>query len=112
MTTPQGNPAETENPTLWDEVEAAVQYRGDVTIQRREPLTPVTGFVFDFHRGNDLASSSLRMFLPDQSEKQAIALGDVVAIELSGKDAAAGKSFESWVKKYLRQKYADAVPDS
>ncbi len=96
-----------QSDTLWQQVEAAVQYRGDVTIIRKEPLSPIEGFVFDKHRGQELESSTLSLLQPDNPERQTIPLPDIVAIELTGRDAAAGKSFESWVKKYLRRKYAD-----
>jgi hypothetical protein len=46
------------------------------------------------------------MFPKDRDEKIAISYADIAALEFTGRDTAAGKSFETWVKKYQEKKAA------
>ena len=81
-------------------VEAAVDYRGDVSVQRRSTNEPIVGFIFDS------SAAVLRLLPADGAERITIPLDDVAAIEFTGKDAAEGRSFETWVKKYVQKKLA------
>ena len=47
-----------------------------------------------------------RFFPKDRDEKVTIRFADVAALAFTGKDTAAGKSFETWVKKYNEKKAA------
>ena len=87
-------------------LEKAFGYRGDVTIHTRQGQI-IEGYVFD--RGGDgvsLQSSYVRLYPKDSTEKVRIAYSDIVRLEFSGKDAAAGKSFQTWLKKYQEKKAA------
>ena len=44
------------------------------------------------------------MIPKDQSTKVSISYSDIAALAFTGKDSAAGKSFEAWVKKYNEKK--------
>jgi hypothetical protein len=46
------------------------------------------------------------MFPKDSTEKRSIAYSDIAALVFSGRDTAAGKTFEAWVKKYWEKKAA------
>ncbi len=48
----------------------------------------------------------VRLFPKDRDEKISIAYSDIARLEFTGRDTAAGKSFETWVKKYKEKKAA------
>ena len=86
-------------------LEKAFDYRGDVTITRRDGSI-VEGYVFDRHNGETLQRSFVRLFVKDSPEKLSIAYSDIAGLTFSGRDTAAGKSWAAWVKKYLEKKAA------
>jgi len=83
----------------------AFDYRGDVTLTLKDG-TRVEGYIFDRTTGQTLGESFVRIFPRDSDEKRAVSYAHVARIEFSGKDTAAGKSFETWVKKYQERKAA------
>jgi hypothetical protein len=48
----------------------------------------------------------VRLFPKDNDEKISIPYSDIARLVFSGKDTAAGKSFETWVRKYQEKKAA------
>jgi hypothetical protein len=66
----------------------------------------IEGYVFDRRTAATLAESTLRIIPADGSAKVSVAYADIRALEFTGKDTAAGKSFESWVAKYWAKKAA------
>jgi hypothetical protein len=45
-------------------------------------------------------------FAPDAPDKQRVRYADVARLEFTGKDCAAGKQWEDWVRKYHERKAA------
>jgi hypothetical protein len=90
---------------LLDALEKAFDYRGDVTITLRNGEV-VEGYIFDRKTGSTLAQSCVRLFPKDSNEKRAIAYSDVAGLAFTGKDRAAGASWEAWVKKWNEKKAA------
>jgi hypothetical protein len=92
-----------------DEVRAALEkafdYRGDVTITLKNGQK-IEGYVFDRRDGATLADSAVRVFPRDQDEKVTVAYADIAALAFTGRDTAAGKSFQTWLKKYAQKKAA------
>ncbi len=86
-------------------LEKAFDYRGDITITLKGGEV-VEGYIFDRSTGQTLTDSRVRLYPKNSDEKRAIAYADVARLEFSGRDAAAGKSFETWVKKYREKKAA------
>jgi hypothetical protein len=86
-------------------IDAAVDYRGDVTLARRAGEETLTGYIFDFAHRDDPERAVVRV-LPAGGERQSIPLRDIAAIEFTGRDTAEGKSFETWMKKYVQKKLA------
>jgi hypothetical protein len=86
-------------------LEKAFDYRGDVTITRKDG-SKVEGYIFDRRTGKTLTDSIVRLYPKDSSEKLSIPYGDIAALAFTGRDTAAGKSFEAWVKKYWEKKAA------
>ena len=84
-------------------LEKAFDYRGDITITRKDG-TKVEGYVFDRRPGKTLAESLVRLYPKDSTQKIAIPYSDIAALAFSGRDTAAGKSFEAWVRKYWQKK--------
>jgi hypothetical protein len=87
-------------------LEKAFDYRGDITLTLKDG-TIIEGYVFDRRSdGKTLADCTVRLFPKNQDQKLAIRYSDVARIEFTGRDTAAGKSFETWVKKYQEKKAA------
>ncbi|WP_263409289.1 hypothetical protein [Terriglobus tenax] len=87
-------------------LEKAFDYRGDVTVTLKDG-TVVEGYVFDRRSGTSLTDSFIRI-LPSKGDrgKVNVAYGDIAALAFTGRDTAAGKTFEAWVKKYWEKKAA------
>lgn len=86
-------------------LERAFDYRGDVTITRKDGIQ-VEGYVFDRRTGNSLENSFVRILPKNGSPRQSIAYSDIAALSFSGRDMAAGKNWENWVKQYWERKAA------
>lgn len=86
-------------------LEKAFDYRGDVTITLKDG-SRIEGYIFDRQPGATLADSRVRLFPKDQDQKIAISYADIAGLAFSGRDTAAGKSWEAWVKKYWEKKAA------
>lgn len=88
-----------------DALEKAFDYRGDVTVTRKDG-TQVTGYLFDRRTGSSLTDSFVRVIPSTERAKVSIAYAEIAALAFTGRDSAAGKSFEAWVKKYWEKKAA------
>jgi hypothetical protein len=86
-------------------LEKAFDYRGDVTITRKDG-SKVEGYIFDRRTGKSLEDSLVRLYPKDSNQKVSIAYSDIAALAFSGRDTAAGKSWEAWVRKYWEKKAA------
>jgi hypothetical protein len=84
-------------------IEKAFDYRGDVTITRKNGVE-ATGYLFDRRIGPTLENSVVRLILATSRQRPAIAYSDIAAIAFTGRDTAAGKSYEAWVKKYWEKR--------
>jgi hypothetical protein len=88
---------------LREALEKAFDYRGDVTITRRDG-TKLEGYVFDRTTGKTLETSFVRVLPKDSNQRVKLSYAEIAALAFSGRDAAAGKSWEAWVKKYWEKK--------
>ncbi len=86
-------------------LEKAFDYRGDVTITRKDS-TQIVGYLFDRRTGASLTDSFVRIIPTNGSGKVNVAYSDIAAVAFTGRDTAAGKTFEAWVKKYWEKKAA------
>ncbi len=91
-----------------DEIRAAFEkafdFSGDVTITRKDG-SKVEGYIFDRRTGPTLADSVVRLFPRDSDTKLTVPYSDIAALAFTGRDTAAGKSYEASVRK-LREKRA------
>jgi hypothetical protein len=87
-------------------LEKAFDFRGDVTLTLKSGAV-IEGYIFDRKSdGRTLADCKVTLFPKDRDEKVAIPYSDIAALAFTGKDTAAGKSFETWLKKYKEKKAA------
>lgn len=84
-------------------LEKAFDYRGDVTLTLKDN-SQIEGYVFDRVVGNSLANSFVRVLPKNSNQKRKIAYADIAALSFTGRDTAAGKSWEAWVRKYWEGK--------
>jgi len=84
-------------------LEKAFDYRGDVTLTLKNS-SKIEGYIFDRVTGPSLSSSFVRVLPRDSSPRVKIAYADIAALAFTGRDTAAGKSWEAWVRKYWEKK--------
>jgi hypothetical protein len=96
-------PALVTEEELREAMEKTFDYRGDVTITRKDG-EKVEGYVFDRVSGKNLESSFVRLLPKDSNQRVIIGYGEIAALAFSGRDTAAGKSWEAWVRKYWEKK--------
>jgi len=86
-------------------LEKAFDYRGDVTITRKDGSV-VEGYLFDRRSGTTLFDSQVRIMPKSAPGKLMIRYSEIAGLAFTGRDTAAGKSWEAWVKKYFEKKAA------
>jgi len=75
-------------------LEKAFDYRGDITITLKGG-EKIEGYIFDRRTGKSLSDSAVRLFPKDGNEKRSISYADIAGVAFTGKDTAAGKSWEA-----------------
>jgi hypothetical protein len=90
---------------LRNALEKAFDYRGDVNITTKSGER-VDAFIFNRRTGATLAESYVQYFAPNNPGKLKMSYADIARLEFSGKDRAAGKHWEDWVKAYNERKAA------
>ena len=90
---------------LREALEKAFDYRGDVTITQTDGVK-VEGYIFDRVAGTTLSSSFVRVLPKSGGNRLKIPYSDIAALAFTGRDTAAGKSWEAWVKRYWEKKEA------
>ena len=90
---------------LREGLEKAFDYRGDVTVTRKDGSS-VEGYIFDRRSAPSLSESRIRVLPKDQSARLSIPYSDIASLAFTGRDTAAGKSWEAWLKKYWEKKAA------
>ena len=86
-------------------LEHAFDYRGDVLITRKDG-SKVEGYVFDRRTGRTLSGSAVRVLPKDGGAKLSISYADIAGLAFTGRDMAAGKSWENWVRQYWERRTA------
>lgn len=88
---------------LAEVIEAAFDYRGNVTIGLDGGET-IAGYLYN--RTANGAQASIDLFPVDGGQRR-ILYTAIKRLEFSGKDTAAGKSWETWLAKYNAKKAAE-----
>jgi hypothetical protein len=97
-------------------LDKALDYRGDVTLTLKNGEC-IEAYIFNCQSGPTLADSWVQYFTPASPEKRKVSYAEIARIEFTGKDRAAGKHWEDWVKAYNEKKSAGEknialVPDA
>ena len=90
---------------LNEALEKAFDYRGHITLTFKSG-EKVEAYIFNRTSGLSLADSSIQYFASNAPDKKKAAYADIARIEFTGKDRAAGKHWEAWLKKYAEKKAA------
>ena len=94
-------------------LEKAFDYRGDITLTKKDG-SQIEGYLYDRQAGATLADSYVKLMptpppgtaKPGDRLKVSVAYSDIAALAFTGRDTAAGKTFDAWVKKYMEKKAA------
>ena len=88
---------------LREALEKAFDYRGDVAVTKKDG-SKIDGYIFDRVTGAALESSFVRILPRDSNQRVKISYAEIAGLAFSGRDPAAGKSWEAWVRKYWEKK--------
>jgi hypothetical protein len=98
-----GDPA-----SLAEVIERAFDYRGDVTIVRRDG-TEIVGYLFN--RDATVARPFVQVFEQQGGLPLTLAYADIQTIRFTGRDTAAGNSYAAWLRSREAAKAARSAPD-
>jgi len=84
-------------------LEKAFDYRGDVTITRKDG-SKIEGYLFDRRTAATLKDSAVRLYPKNSNDKVSVSYADIAVLAFTGRDTAAGRSWEAWMKKYAEKK--------
>ncbi len=82
---------------------AAVDYRGDVTISLDNGSEEL-GYLFDMT--GDMLSGNIGFMTKEDTSPRRLSTSTIRSITFSGRDTAEGKSFDTWIKKYVEKRIA------
>ena len=88
-----------------DALEKAFDYRGDITLTLKDGRV-LHGYVFDRRPGATLQDSTVRMIPANERTKVSVFYAEIAAVAFTGRDNAAGRTFEAWIRKYWEKKAA------
>ena len=83
---------------IFDALDKAFDYRGDVTLTLKNGER-FEAYIFDRRPGASLSLSYVNLFPVNSNQKRALAYSEIARLEFTGKDRAAGKHWEAWVKQ-------------
>jgi len=86
-------------------LEKAFDYRGDVTLTLKSG-EKIEAYIFNRSTGATLAESWVHYFTPSAPDKRKVSYANIARLEFTGKDRAAGKHWEDWVKAWNEKKAA------
>ncbi len=66
----------------------------------------IEAYIFNRYTGSTLADSCVQYFRSNATDKRKVSYAAIARLEFSGKDRAAGKHWEDWVKAYNDKKAA------
>ena len=102
----QGTSVSGDDPErLRQALDDAFDYRGDVTVILRNG-PEVNGYLFDRRSNRTLEDSVARVLPPKSDDFVEIPYPEIAEIRFSGRDPAAGRSWENWVRRYAEKKLA------
>ena len=88
---------------------AACSFRGDVTLELKDG-SAIEGYVFDLKRTN-AAPYAVRILPKDGRARITVEQSTIQTLCFTGKDAAAGKTWENWMRRYAEKKLKGEAAD-
>ena len=102
----QGSRYQGDDPEILAEaLEAAFDYRGDVTLSLQSGEV-VQGYLSN--RNRKPPEPYVEVMPADGSDRRRIPYQAIRGVAFTGRDTAAGKSWETWLRKYNAKKEAEA----
>jgi hypothetical protein len=95
--------------SLEDVIERAFDYRGDVTVVRRDG-TELVGYLFN--RNAEAPERVVQMFDRAGDGPFTIHYAEIRTIRFTGRDTAAGRSYEAWLRRKTERLPTAAASDS
>lgn len=85
----------------------ALDYRGDVTLELTDGRV-VTGYIFDRRVRDGRGVVRMELAEPDADghDRLTIPYDQIARLVFTGRDPAAGKSWENWIRRYAEKKLA------
>jgi hypothetical protein len=93
--------------SLEDVVERAFDYRGDVTVVRRDG-TELVGYLFN----RNAETRVVQMFDRAGDGPFTVPYAEIRTIRFTGRDTAAGRSYEAWLRRKTERLPTAAASDS
>ena len=100
------DPGPVDGSALADVVERAFDYRGDVTVVRRDG-EELVGYLFN--RNRDVATPYVQVYASDGGDAVSIPYADIRSIRFTGRDTAAGNSYAAWLRSREAAKAAGSA---
>jgi len=98
------NPALTTKEELYDALDKALDYRGDVTLTLKDGTKQV---MYIYNRKAKAPEPFIEAMPADKDEKIRIYYKDIAGLFFSGVDTAAGKSWAVWMAKQAAKEQAE-----
>ena len=95
--------------SLEEVIDRAFDYRGDVTVVRHDG-SRIEGYLFN--RNAEAPEPFVQLFDRVGNGPYTIPYAKIATIRFTGKDTAAGKSYEAWVRRKGERHPADPASDS
>ena len=89
-------------------LDEAFGYRGDVTIITKDARR-IEVYIFDLRSGKTFEDSFVRLLTGTSDDRIVVRYNEIESLEFSGRDTAAGKSWENWLRKYAQKKVAGEI---
>lgn len=100
------DPGPVEGSALAEVIERAFDYRGDVTIVRRDG-NELVGYLFN--RDPEAATPFVQVFAAAGGDPLTIPYADIRSIRFTGRDMAAGTSYAAWLRSREAAKAAGSA---
>jgi hypothetical protein len=94
--------------TLAEVIERAFDYRGDVTIVRRDG-SEIVGYLFN--REAEVARPFVQVYEQQGGDPLTVPYADIHTVRFTGRDTAAGNSYAAWLRSREAARAARSAPD-
>ena len=94
--------------TLAEVIERAFDYRGDVTIVRRDG-SEIVGYLFN--RDAEVARPFVQVYEQQSGDPLTVPYAEIRTVRFTGRDTAAGNSYAAWLRSREAARAARSAPD-